>query len=187
MRLVLKNGLAALQVDLNEVQVELFASWEQHIMQLYWSRYLNTAYRTHRHCTTQPLQQAPANAGKPWQPYNLCYRAWTLARWPHRAHSSQVSRTGATTPTPPKSISVKEREGDPDTDLSFCLTSLSHKPDMRWNKAAAQHTRPTGPPAPASEHGNITPCPACRAMQDPPPSEHIILENVTSTGRRSRD
>ena len=31
---VLKNGLAALQVDLNEVQVESFASKEQHMMQL---------------------------------------------------------------------------------------------------------------------------------------------------------
>ena len=44
-RLVLENGLDALQVDVNEVQVELFASREQHIMQLYCSRYLNTAYR----------------------------------------------------------------------------------------------------------------------------------------------
>ena len=32
---VLENGLAALQVDLNEVQVKLFASREQHMMQLY--------------------------------------------------------------------------------------------------------------------------------------------------------
>ena len=31
-------------VDLNEVQVELFASKEQHMMQLYCSRYLNNAY-----------------------------------------------------------------------------------------------------------------------------------------------
>ena len=45
MRPVLKNGLAALQVDLNEVHVELFASKEQHMMQLYCSRYLNNAYR----------------------------------------------------------------------------------------------------------------------------------------------
>ena len=43
-RPVLENGLAALQVDLNEVQVELFASKEQHMMQLYCSRYLNNAY-----------------------------------------------------------------------------------------------------------------------------------------------
>ena len=40
----LENGLAALQVDLNEVQVELFASREQHMMQLYCSRYVNNAY-----------------------------------------------------------------------------------------------------------------------------------------------
>ena len=45
MRPVLENGLVALQVDLNEVHVELFASKEQHMMQLYCSRYLNNAYR----------------------------------------------------------------------------------------------------------------------------------------------
>ena len=45
MRPVLENGLAALQVDLNEVQVGLFASKEQHMIQLYCSRYLNNAYR----------------------------------------------------------------------------------------------------------------------------------------------
>ena len=44
-RPILENGLAALQVDLNEVQVELSASKEQHMMQLYCSRYLNNAYR----------------------------------------------------------------------------------------------------------------------------------------------
>ena len=44
-RPVLKNGLAAPQVDPNEVQVELFASKEQHMMQLYCSQYLNNAYR----------------------------------------------------------------------------------------------------------------------------------------------
>ena len=32
-------------VDLNEVQEELFASKEQHMMQLYCLRYLNNAYR----------------------------------------------------------------------------------------------------------------------------------------------
>ena len=41
---VLENGLAALQVDLNEVQVELLASKEQHMMQLYCSWYVNNAY-----------------------------------------------------------------------------------------------------------------------------------------------
>ena len=44
-RFVLENGLAALQVDLNEVQVELFASSEQHMMQLYCPWYLNNTYR----------------------------------------------------------------------------------------------------------------------------------------------
>ena len=33
-----------LQLDLNEVQVKLFASKNQHMMQLYCSRYLNNAY-----------------------------------------------------------------------------------------------------------------------------------------------
>ena len=44
-RPVLENGLAALQLDLNEIQVELFASKEQHLMQLYCSRNLTNAYR----------------------------------------------------------------------------------------------------------------------------------------------
>ena len=34
-RHILENGLAALQVTLDEIQVELFASQQQHIMQLY--------------------------------------------------------------------------------------------------------------------------------------------------------
>ena len=38
-RPVVEIGLAALHVDLNEVQVEKFASKEQHMMQLYSSRY----------------------------------------------------------------------------------------------------------------------------------------------------
>ena len=45
MRPVLENGPAARQVDLNEVQVEWFASKEQHMRQLYCSWYLNNAYR----------------------------------------------------------------------------------------------------------------------------------------------
>ena len=44
-RHVLENGLAALQVSLDKIQVELFASQQQHIMQLYCSKYLNTAFR----------------------------------------------------------------------------------------------------------------------------------------------
>ena len=36
-RHVLENGLAALRVNLDEIQVELFASQQQHIMQLYCS------------------------------------------------------------------------------------------------------------------------------------------------------
>ena len=51
-------------------------------------------------------------------------------------------------PRPSQSISVKERDGDPDTDLSFRLTFLSHKPGTRWTRprGAAQHAGPRGPP-----------------------------------------
>ena len=44
-RHVLENGLAALQVTLDEIQVELFASQQQHIMRLYCSKHLNNAFR----------------------------------------------------------------------------------------------------------------------------------------------
>ena len=44
-RHVLENGLAALQVTLDKIQVELFASQQQHIMQLYCSKHLNYAFR----------------------------------------------------------------------------------------------------------------------------------------------
>ena len=44
-RPVLENGLAALQVDLNGVQVELFASKQQHMMQFHCSQYLKNSYR----------------------------------------------------------------------------------------------------------------------------------------------
>ena len=43
-RQVLENGLAALQVSLDEIQVELFASQQQHIMHLYCSKHLNNAF-----------------------------------------------------------------------------------------------------------------------------------------------
>ena len=43
-RPVSENGLAALQVDLNEVQVNLLSK-EEHMMQLYCSRYPKNAYR----------------------------------------------------------------------------------------------------------------------------------------------
>ena len=42
---VLENRLSALQVNLDEIQVELFASQQQHIMQLYCSKQLNIAFR----------------------------------------------------------------------------------------------------------------------------------------------
>ena len=41
----LENGLAALQVTLDEIQAELFASQQQHIMQLYCSKHLNNVFR----------------------------------------------------------------------------------------------------------------------------------------------
>ena len=44
-RHVLENGLAARQVSLDEIQVELFASQQQYIMQLYCSKHLNNAFR----------------------------------------------------------------------------------------------------------------------------------------------
>ena len=44
-RHVLGNGLAALQVNLDEIQVELFASRHQHIMQLYCSKHSNNSFR----------------------------------------------------------------------------------------------------------------------------------------------
>ena len=43
-RHVLENGLPALQVNLDEIQVKLFASHQQHIMQLYCSKHLNNAF-----------------------------------------------------------------------------------------------------------------------------------------------
>ena len=44
-RHVLEHGLAPLQVSLAEFQVELFASQQQHIMQLYCSKHMNNAFR----------------------------------------------------------------------------------------------------------------------------------------------
>ena len=44
-RHLLENGLTALQVTLHDFQVELFASQQQHIMQLYCSKHLNNAFR----------------------------------------------------------------------------------------------------------------------------------------------
>ena len=42
---VLETGPAALHVTLDEIQVELFASQQQHIMQLYCSKHLKNAFR----------------------------------------------------------------------------------------------------------------------------------------------
>ena len=58
MRPVLQNGLPTLHLDLNDVQVELFESKEEHMMQLYCSRYLSNTYRFHprmmRMCYANP-------------------------------------------------------------------------------------------------------------------------------------
>ena len=64
----------------------------------------------------------------------------TLTRWPHQTltNSSHVSRATATLPAPPQSISVKERDGGPDTDLLFRLTFLSHNPGTRWTVPRGQ-------------------------------------------------
>ena len=77
MRPVLKNGLAALQVDLNEVQVELFASKEQRMMQLYCSRYLNNAYRFYY----KSMGLCYANPPFPQLANVLTKRALEGARW----------------------------------------------------------------------------------------------------------
>ena len=42
---VLENGLAALQVSLHDIQVELFASQQLHFMQLFCAKHLNNAIR----------------------------------------------------------------------------------------------------------------------------------------------
>ena len=44
-RHVLANGTAALLVNLDEIQAELFASQQQHMMQLYCSKHLNNAFQ----------------------------------------------------------------------------------------------------------------------------------------------
>ena len=41
----------------------------------------------------------------------------------------------------------------------------------------AQRTEPTSPLASVAEHGNVTPSPARRALQDAATPEHISLEN----------
>ena len=44
-RQVLENGLAALRVSLDEIEVELFASQQQRVMQLYCSKHMTNAFR----------------------------------------------------------------------------------------------------------------------------------------------
>ena len=49
-----------------------------------------------------------------------------------------MSWARAPLPEPPQSISIKEREGGPDTAPSFRLTFLSHKPGTRWTGPRGQ-------------------------------------------------
>ena len=65
---------------------------------------IDRAQRGAWHWATRLLQRAPANESQPWQPYNPCYRARTVIRWPHRAHSSQVFRR-------PHAPEIHQRQG----------------------------------------------------------------------------
>ena len=56
------------------------------------------------------------------------------------AHVTAENVARGTFPAAPKAIGVKEREGGPDANLSFCLTSLSHKPDERWARGPTHGT-----------------------------------------------
>ena len=53
------------------------------------------------------------------------------------AHVTCKNVSRGTFPTASKAISVKEREGGPDTDLSFRQTSLTQKPDKRRARGPA--------------------------------------------------
>ena len=65
-------------------------------------------------------------------------------------------------PAAPKAISVKEREGGPNTDLSLRLTSLSDKPDTRCPRGCS----PThGAHEPASSRRRTR---ECYAKPSPP-------------------
>ena len=58
---ILENRLDALHVDLSEVQVELCASKEEHMMQLYCSRYLNNADAFYRRTTVLCYANPPSS------------------------------------------------------------------------------------------------------------------------------
>ena len=107
---VLENGLAALQVDLSEDQVELFASKEQHMMQLYcWQQDSSTGpaapaprgtthyggdavgKRPHRQLRIDPLtgewrtgEAGEGRGSEPCEPGGLCHQAGGASwRAPH--------------------------------------------------------------------------------------------------------
>ena len=62
----------------------------------------------------------------------------------------------------PKAMSVKEREGGPDTDLSFLLTSLSRKPDKRRARGCSPTDGTHEPP------GSLRRTRECYAEPSPP-------------------
>ena len=134
------------------------------------------------------------NAGQSWHPYNPCYRA-------KRSRSSQISSASATLLTPPQSISVKERDRDPDTDLSFRLTSLSYKPDTRWTKKCsrthgAHRPADAGPSllrharSPNARAHNPRECyfqgQGIKSLHAPPEPTSISSEKVIQQGTRSQ-
>ena len=106
------------------------------------------------------------------------------------AHSGTTGATSAhvtceniargTFPAARKAISVKEREGGRDTDLSFLLTPFPT--GQTRGGPGAGNTGPSTPPAPAGEQGNVTPSPARRAVRGTPTPERFSPENLISQG-----
>ena len=81
------------------------------------------------------------------------------------AHVTCKNVARGTFPAAPKAISSKQREGGTDTDLSFRLTSLSHKPVKRW----ARGCRPThGTHKPAGYRGQTR-----ERWAEPSPLHHM--------------
>ena len=84
-------------VDLNEVQVEMLASKEQHMMQLYCSRYLNNAYcfywRSMGLCYANPPFSQLAKLGKLLNlPTYLFPLLFVLTRRMHKENDSGSRR-----------------------------------------------------------------------------------------------
>ena len=87
---------------------------------------------------------------------------------------------GARPPQPRKLSASRSQRGAP------TLTYVSAWPPFRTTQTrggpGTQHTGSTSPPAPAGEHGSVTPSPARRAVPGSPTPEHISLENLPSQG-----